>query len=159
MRISIVCVGKIKEKYLKDGILEYSKRLSRFCDLEIIEVEDEQIPERPNESQCISIKKNEAIKINKKLKDNIYVIVLDVKGYKMNSEELAAKLSSICISGYSNIAFIIGGSIGLDKDIINRANLKLSFSDFTFPHQLMRLILLEQIFRSFKINGNETYHK
>lgn len=159
MKINIIAVGKIKEKYLKDGILEYSKRLSRFCDLQVIEVDDEQAADSLSAAQEMQVKKKEADKILKKIKDGSFLIVLDVKGDKLDSEGFAAKMQSFFVSGVSNITFIIGGSLGLDSSIISKANLRLSLSDMTFPHQLTRLILLEQIYRGFKIINGETYHK
>lgn len=159
MKISIIAVGRLKEKYLKDGIAEYGKRLSRFCDLEIIEVEDEQAPESLSSAQELQIKKKEAEKIRKKIKDGSVIIALDVKGIKLDSVNFAKKLQSFFISGNSNITLIIGGSLGIDEDLLKTAHLRFSISDLTFPHQLTRLILLEQLFRCFKILNGETYHK
>lgn len=159
MRISIIAVGKLKEKYLKDGINEYSKRLSRFCDLEIIEVDDEQAPENSSPAQDLQIKKKEAEKILKKMKQGSTMVVLDLKGEHLTSEGLSDKIQSFMLSGSSHITFIIGGSLGLDSDLVKMADFKFCMSKLTFPHQLARLILLEQLFRSFKIASNETYHK
>lgn len=159
MKINIIAVGKIKEKYLKEGIQEYSKRLSRFCDLQIVEVEDEQAAEALSAAQEEQVRKREADRILKKLKDGSYIIVLDIKGAKLDSEAFAAKLQGCFVSGVSNITFVIGGSTGLHDSVTGKANLRLSFSDMTFPHQLARLILLEQVYRAFKINSGETYHK
>jgi len=159
LKIQIIAVGKIKEKYLKEGIAEYTKRLSRFCDLQIIEVEDEKAPESLSESQEEQVRLKEAERILKKVKDNSYTIVLDVKGEKLSSEDLAARIQNLGVSGISSITFIIGGSIGLDSSVIKKASLRLSLSDMTFPHQLTRLIILEQIYRAFKIINNEVYHK
>ncbi len=159
MKITIAAVGKIKEKYLKDGIDEYTKRLSRFCDLEIIEVQDEQAPDNLSEAGEKQIMKKEAEKLLKRIKEGSLLVVMDVKGEKLDSEGFAAKLKSFFVSGSSHITFIIGGSLGVDEELIKRASLRLSMSSMTFPHQLARLILLEQIYRCFKINSGETYHK
>lgn len=159
MKITIIAVGKLKEKYLKDGIAEYSKRLSRFCDLEIIEVDDEQAPENLSPAGEAQVKKKEAEKILKKVKDGSLPVVLDVKGEKVDSEGFAAKMQSFFVSGSSHITFIIGGSLGLDEGLVKTARLKLSLSNLTFPHQLARLILLEQLYRVFKIINGEVYHK
>jgi 23S rRNA (pseudouridine1915-N3)-methyltransferase len=159
MKITVIVVGKLKERYLKEGIGEYTKRLSRFCDLQLVEVEDEQAPDSLSAMQEEQVKKKEAVKILSKIKDGTFLIVLDVKGEKKSSEAFAATLQSCFNSGKSNITFVIGGSLGLDTELIKKADLKLSFSDMTFPHQLTRLILLEQMFRAFKIINGETYHK
>jgi 23S rRNA (pseudouridine1915-N3)-methyltransferase len=159
MKVTVVAVGKLKEKYLKEGISEYSKRLSRFCELQIVEVEDEQAPENLSEAQGIQIKKREAERIIKKAKEGSALIVLDLKGKKLNSEGFADKLNSFFISGKSHITFVMGGSLGLDDQLVEKADFRLCLSDMTFPHQLARLILLEQVFRAFKIMSGETYHK
>ena len=159
MKIKIICVGKLKEKYLKDGILEYTKRLSRFCKIEIIEVNDEKIPDNASKSQEDIVIRNEGEKILKHIQKGEYIISLCVEGKNISSTDLADNLKSITLSGNSTIAFIIGGSLGIDEKIKNMSDYKLSFSKMTFPHQLMRLILLEQIYRAFKINSNEEYHK
>lgn len=159
MKITIIAVGKIKEKYLKEGINEYVKRLSRFCSLELIEVNDEQAPDNISNSQELQIKKKEGERIIKRVKEGSCLIVLDVKGEAQRSEEFADKLNSYFISGKSHITFVIGGSLGIDKEILDMADLRLSLSNLTFPHQLTRLILLEQIFRCYKIINGETYHK
>jgi 23S rRNA (pseudouridine1915-N3)-methyltransferase len=159
MKLTIIAVGKLKEKYLKDGIAEYSKRLTRFCDLEIIEIEDEQVPENISAANALQVKRKEADKILKKVKEGSVLVVLDIKGEKLDSEEFASKLNSFFISGNSHITFVIGGSLGLDDSLIKKSNFKFSMSDLTFPHQLARLILLEQLFRCFKIINGETYHK
>ncbi|HHV99410.1 MAG TPA: 23S rRNA (pseudouridine(1915)-N(3))-methyltransferase RlmH [Clostridiaceae bacterium] len=155
MKLTIIAVGKIKERYLKDGIAEYSKRLSRFCDIEIIEVADEQAPETLSASQEEQVKKKESERIIKRLKEGTFLIVLDVKGEKLDSEGFADKLQAFLVSGNSHITFVIGGSLGLDPELIKRARFRLSLSDMTFPHQLTRLILLEQIYRAFKIMNGE----
>lgn len=159
MKITVISVGKLKEKYLIQGIAEYQKRLSRFCDLELIEVSDEKAPETLSAAQELQVKQKEGERIKKKLKDDSVIIVLDVKGQKLSSVELAEKLNSYFITGSSHITFIIGGSLGLDPEITAVADFRLSISDMTFPHQLCRLILLEQIYRAFKIINGETYHK
>ena len=157
MKIKIICVGKLKEKYLKDGIAEYTKRISRFSKIEIIELNDEKIPDSPSDAQCQNILKTEGEKIKKHLEG--YTIALCVEGTNLSSEELAKNFAKIQLGGESTISFVIGGSLGIDDSIKNMADFKLSFSKMTFPHQLMRLILTEQIYRAFKINNNENYHK
>lgn len=159
MNIKIISVGKIKEKYLKLGIEEFTKRLSKYCKLEIIELEDEKAPENLSEKEMENIKNKEGNKILSNIKENAYVIALAIDGKNLSSEELADKLNNLSIMGTSNIVFIIGGSLGLSNGVLNRADFKLSFSKMTFPHQLMRLILLEQIYRSFRIIKGEPYHK
>lgn len=157
MNINIICVGKIKEKYLKDAIAEYSKRISRFAKVEICELADEKIPDNASEKQEEAIKAKEGDAILARLKDG-YNIALCVEGNQMPSEKLAEKISSICMTD-SRINFVIGGSLGLDERVKKIADMKLSFSEMTFPHQLMRVILLEQVYRAFKINSGEKYHK
>ncbi|GIW48600.1 MAG: ribosomal RNA large subunit methyltransferase H [Caloramator sp.] len=159
MNITIVSVGKLKEKYLKEGINEYLKRLSKYAKVDIIEVPDEKAPENLSNKEEEMVKEKEGQGILKYIKDNMYVVVLDIKGKQLSSEELADFLSQRAILGESNIAFVIGGSLGLSQTVLNRANYKLSFSKMTFPHQLMRLILLEQIYRGFRIINGEPYHK
>lgn len=159
MKVTIIAVGKIKEHYLKEGIEEYSKRLSRFCDLRIIEVADEPAPDDLSAAREEQIKSREASRVLGKVKDGDYLIVLDVKGAKKSSEEFAEVLKNCMMSGNSSITFVIGGSLGLAPELIRKANVRLSLSDMTFPHQLTRLILLEQIYRAFKIINGETYHK
>lgn len=159
MRINIVCVGKIKEKYLKLGIDEFKKRLSKYCKLEIIELEDEKAPENLSDKEMLIIKEKEGKKILSKIKDNSYVIALAIDGKNLSSEELAQTINKLGVRGVSNITFIIGGSLGLSDEVLSRADYKLSFSKMTFPHQLMRLILLEQVYRAYRINNGEPYHK
>lgn len=159
MRINIVCVGKIKEKYLKLGIDEFKKRLSKYCKLEIIELEDEKAPENLSDKEMLIIKEKEGKKILSKIKDNSYVIALAIDGKNLSSEELAETINKLGVSGISNITFVIGGSLGLSDEVLSRADYKLSFSKMTFPHQLMRLILLEQVYRAYRINNGEPYHK
>lgn len=159
MRISIVCVGKIKEKYLKLGIDEFSKRLSKYCKLEVIELDDEKAPENLSDKEMLMIKDKEGKKILSKIKDNAHVIALAIDGKNLSSEELADTIDDLGVRGTSHIVFVIGGSLGLSDEVLRRANYKLSFSKMTFPHQLMRLILLEQIYRAYRINNGEPYHK
>ena len=158
MRINIVCVGKIKEKYLKLGIDEFKKRLSKYCKLEIIELEDEKAPENLSDKEMLIIKEKEGKKILSKIKDNSYVIALAIDGKNLSSEELAETINKLGVRGISNITFVIGGSLGLSDEVLSRADYKLSFSKMTFPHQLMRLILLEQVYRAYRINNGEPYH-
>ena len=153
MKINIISVGKIKEQYFIDGIEEYRKRLTKYTNIELITVMDE-----PNELDSKIVKKKEAERILAKIPSNSYTIVLDLKGKELDSIEFAKKIDEIK-NVSSTINFIIGGSLGLDESVINKADYKLCFSKFTFPHKLMKLILLEQIYRAFKINNNESYHK
>lgn len=159
MNISVLTVGKIKEKYFRDAIAEYEKRLSRYCKLEIIEVADEKTPDNASEVVEDQIKEKEAGRILKYIKDDTYVIALAIEGKKKDSVQFAKHLDNLGIQGKSNIAFVIGGSLGLHKTVLNRANELLSFSDMTFPHQLMRVIVLEQIYRCYRIINKEPYHK
>lgn len=159
MKITLLTVGKIKEKYLKDAIAEYSKRLSKYCKLEIIEVADEKTPDNASEVVENVIRDKEGERLLKYVKDDAFVITLEIKGKMMTSEELAEKIDTLGIRGVSHIMFIIGGSIGLGEDVIKRSDFALSFSQMTFPHQLMRVILLEQIYRSYRIIAGEPYHK
>ena len=159
LNIDIISVGKVKEKYIKLGIAEFSKRLSAHCKLNIIEVDDLSAAENLSDSEKEIVKDKEAEKIMSKIKDNHYVITLEIFGNQLTSEKLAAKIENLTIQGHSNICFVIGGSLGLGKSVLDRSDYALSFSKFTFPHQLMRLILLEQIYRSFRIINNLPYHK
>ena len=159
MRITILTVGKIKEKYLKDAIAEYSKRLSKYCKLEVIEVADEKTPENASENVENTIRAKEAERLMKYMKDDAFVITLEIAGELLSSEELADKIDTLGIQGKSHIIFVIGGSIGLGAEILKRSDFALSFSKMTFPHQLMRVILLEQIYRSYRIISGEPYHK
>ncbi|WP_085828987.1 23S rRNA (pseudouridine(1915)-N(3))-methyltransferase RlmH [Clostridium massiliodielmoense] len=159
MNITIICVGKLKEKYLKLAIDEYSKRLSRYCKLNFIELNDEKTPDNASEKDELIIKQKEGSKILAHIKENMYVIALDINGKMVSSEELANLVDNLGVTGKSNIALVIGGSLGLAKEVLDRANYKLSFSKMTFPHQLMRVILLEQVYRAYKINTGEPYHK
>ena len=159
MKITLLTVGKIKEKYLKDAIAEYSKRLSKYCKLEIIEVADEKTPDNASEVVENVIRDKEGERLLKYVKDDAFVITLEIKGKMMTSEELAEKIDTLGIRGVSHIMFIIGGSIGLGEDVIKRSDFALSFSKMTFPHQLMRVILLEQVYRAYRIMNGEPYHK
>lgn len=159
MKISILTVGKIKEKYLRDAIAEYSKRLSRYCKLEIIEVADEKTPDNASETVEDSIRGKEGERLLKYIKDDAFVITLEIAGEQLTSEKFAEKINNLGIWGTSHIQFVIGGSIGLGKEILKRSDYALSFSKMTFPHQLMRVILLEQIYRSYRIISGEPYHK
>ncbi|WP_418539274.1 23S rRNA (pseudouridine(1915)-N(3))-methyltransferase RlmH [Massilistercora timonensis] len=159
MKITLITVGKIKEKYLKDGIAEYSKRLSRYCKLEIIEVADEKTPDQASETVEEQIRDKEGERIRKYLRDDMYVITLEINGKQLSSEELADKMAALGLQGKSNIAFVIGGSIGLGREVLKRSDYALSFSKMTFPHQLMRVILLEQVYRGYRIINGEPYHK
>ncbi len=159
IEINVVCVGKIKEKYWNEAISEYSKRLSRYCKLSIIEVADEKTPDNAPEAIENQIKQKEGERILSKIPDNAHVIALAINGKKYTSEALSAHVNDLAVSGKSKISFVIGGSLGLHEDVLKRANEKLSFSDMTFPHQMMRVVLLEQIYRSYKILSGEPYHK
>ena len=151
MKITVITVGKIKEKYLEDAIAEYSKRLSRYCKLEIIQVADEKTPDRASEVVETQIKDKEGERILSHIKDTAYVVALAIEGKMISSEELAELIDGMGVRGESHIQFVIGGSLGLSKKVLERADYKLSFSRMTFPHQLMRVILLEQIYRSYRI--------
>lgn len=159
MKITLITVGKVKESYLRDAIAEYSKRLSRYCKLDIVEVADEKTPDNASDAVERQIKAKEGERIAKHIKDDAFVIALAINGKMLSSEELAAKINTLGIQGTSHIQLIIGGSLGIDDAILRRADFLLSFSKMTFPHQLMRVILLEQIYRAYKINAHEPYHK
>lgn len=159
MKITLVTVGKIKEKFFTDAIAEYSKRLSRYCKLEIIQVADEKTPDKASENEERQIKEKEGERILAQIKDGAYVIALAIEGQMISSEQLAAKIEQLGVSGQSQIVFVIGGSLGLSEAVLKRADYKLSFSKMTFPHQLMRVILLEQIYRAYRILNKEPYHK
>lgn len=158
IHINIICVGRMKEKYLKDAIDEYSKRLGKYCKLNITELQDESLPNKINDSIIEDIKNKECKKILENIKSTSYVIALDLKGKQNTSEEFSKKIEEISIRGFSDITFIIGGTLGLTEEVLNRANELICFSKMTFPHQLIRVFLLEQVFRGFKISNNETYH-
>ncbi|MDF2842841.1 MAG: rlmH [Herbinix sp.] len=159
MKITLICVGKLKEKYLSLGVDEYAKRLSRYCALDIVELQDEKTPDQASLAMEDIIRKKEGERILKALKEDSYAIALAIEGSMLASEELALKIESLGVSGQSHISFIIGGSLGLSSEVLKRADYKLSFSKMTFPHQLMRMILLEQIYRSYRIMNNQPYHK
>lgn len=159
MNISIIAVGKLKEKYLKMAVDEYSKRLSRYAKLEIIELQDEKTPDNASIKEEIQIKGKEGNAILSKIKDNAYVIAMDLNGKQLTSVEFSSFISNCTVMGNSNIVFVIGGSLGLSEEVIKRADYKLCFSKMTFPHQLFRVMLLEQIYRGFRIMNNEPYHK
>lgn len=159
MNISIITVGKLKEKYLKQGIAEYTKRLSSYAKIDIIELADEKAPENLSETDMFIVKQKEGERILAKISSDTHVIALAIEGSMKTSEQLAENLDRLATYGKSKIAFVIGGSLGLSEDVMKRANETLSFSKMTFPHQLMRLILVEQIYRAFRINRGEPYHK
>lgn len=159
MKITILSVGKIKENYLKDAIAEYAKRLSRYCKLQIIEVEDEKTPDGASVALEDQIREKEAVRLSKYIDDDGFLITLEIQGKMYDSECFSKTMGEICVRGKNHIQFVIGGSLGLHTSITNRSDLALSFSKMTFPHQLMRVILLEQIYRSFRIQNHEPYHK
>ena len=158
MRITIVAVGKIKEKYLTMGISEFVKRLTPYCRLSIIEVDEERMPDNPSDAEKVKVLLKEGERMLKHVKEGTHLIVLDVVGKLASSEELAEKISNLGISGKSDITFIVGGAFGLSPDIVKVANERLSFSKMTFTHQMIRLLLVEQVYRAFKINRGEPYH-
>ena len=158
IHIDIICIGQLKENYLKDAVQEYSKRLSKYCNLNIIELSDEKIPAKESPKLLLDVKNKECEKIASHIKKDSYVIALDLSGKQYSSEEFSSKLDNISLIN-SNVTFIIGGSLGLTQDILNNVNEKICFSKMTFPHQLIRVFLLEQLFRAFKISNNETYHR
>lgn len=159
MKITVLTVGKIKEKFYTDAINEYSKRLSRYCKLEVVQVADEKTAENCTENEMDIVKQKEAERLLKHIPEEAYVITLEIKGKNLDSVELADKINQLGIRGTSHIIFVIGGSLGLHQTVSARADFKLSFSRMTFPHQLMRVILLEQIYRSYRIINNQPYHK
>lgn len=159
MKITVLTVGKVKEKYFTAAIAEYAKRLSRYCKLEILEVADEKTPDKAPEAVNRQIKEKEGERILAQIKEDAYVIALAIEGKSLSSEQLAEKIHQLTVNGKSHLVFVIGGSLGLSEAVLKRADYSLSFSPMTFPHQLMRVILLEQIYRAFKINTGEPYHK
>ena len=159
MKITLVTVEKIKEKFFEDAIKEYSKRLSRYCKLEILQVADEKTPEGASEAVELQIKEKEGQRILSLIRDDAYVIALAIEGKMLDSEELAERIEKLGVSGISQIVFVIGGSLGLSAQVMKRADYALSFSRMTFPHQLMRVVLLEQIYRSYRIMNHQPYHK
>jgi len=158
MKITIVTVGKIKEKYLTMGIAEFIKRLTPYCRLSIIEVDEERMPENPSPAEKVKVLTREGERMMKHIKDTTHLIVLDVVGKQASSEELAEKMSSLGLCGKSDITFAIGGAFGLSPDLVKAADERLSFSKMTFTHQMIRLLLVEQVYRAFKINRGEPYH-
>ena len=159
MNITILCVGQIKEKYFRDAIAEYQKRLSRYCKLRMIEVADEKTKENASEAENDLIRKKEGERLLKHIKDSDYCITLEIDGKMLTSEGLSKEIDRLGLAGKSSLVFVIGGSIGLDTAVLKRSDYALSFSKMTFPHQLMRVILLEQIYRSYRIMRGEPYHK
>ena len=159
MKITLVTVGKIKEKFYTDAIAEYTKRLSRYCKLEIVQVADEKTPDKASETEERQIKEREGKRVLAQIKEGAYVIALAIQGEMLSSEQLAGKLERLGIEGQSQLVLVIGGSPGLSEEVLRRADYQLSFSRMTFPHQLMRVILLEQLYRSYRIIQGEPYHK
>lgn len=159
MNITVISVGKLKERYLKEAIHEYSTRLTKYCKLDIIEVPDEKAPENMSAAEEDTVKLKEGQTILKNIKDDTYVIALAIQGKQLSSEKFAELISGLGLRGKSNIAFVIGGSLGLSEEVLKRADYHLSFSAMTFPHQLMRVILIEQVYRGFRIIRGEPYHK
>ena len=158
-KIRVICVGRIKEKFYTQAVEEYSKRLSRYCRLEITELADEKTPDNASDAMNDRIKEKEGDRILAAIPEGAYVIALAIEGRMCDSVELSKKLESLGVEGHGSIVFIIGGSLGLDRRVLDRADYKLSFSRMTFPHQLMRVILLEQAYRAYRISNNEPYHK
>ena len=159
MKITLVTVGKIKEKFYTDAIAEYTRRLSRYCKLEIVQVADEKTPDKASETEERQIKEREGKRVLAQIKEGAYVIALAIQGEMLSSEQLAGKLERLGIEGQSQLVLVIGGSLGLSEEVLRRADYQLSFSRMTFPHQLMRVILLEQLYRSYRIIQGEPYHK
>ena len=157
LHINIICVGKLKEKYLKDANAEYIKRLSKYCSINVIELQDEKLPAKTNDAVIAEIKEKESKKIIQTIKKDSFVVALDLTGKQVSSEEFSEKIEKISLTN-SQITFIIGGTLGMSKELLSLANEKISFSKMTFTHQLIRIFLLEQIYRAFKISKNETYH-
>lgn len=159
MKITIVCVGKVKEKFFREAVSEYEKRLSRYCRFDIVEVADEKTPEGAGSLQEEQIREKEGRRILEKLREDAFVCTLEINGKRLSSEELARWMEKLTVGGTSHIMFVIGGSLGLHESVSRRADLRLSFSDMTFPHQLMRVILTEQVYRAFRTIHGEPYHK
>lgn len=159
MKIKIITVGKLKEKYLKQGIEEYSKRLGRYCQLQLIEVSDEKAPEALSEAEMIQVKDKEGERILSKISDQDYVFALAINGKQFSSEDFAKEIDTLTTRGKSQFTFVIGGSLGLSDKVLKRSNQEMSFGKLTYPHQLMKLVLVEQIYRAFRINNGEPYHK
>ncbi|HML35832.1 MAG TPA: 23S rRNA (pseudouridine(1915)-N(3))-methyltransferase RlmH [Bacillota bacterium] len=159
MNITIICIGKLKERYWTEAVQEYSKRLSKYCKLTINELKEERAPDNPSTTEEMAVKEAEGRSILRQLKRDDFVIALEIQGKELTSEALSEKIEALGITGRSDIVFVIGGSLGLSEEMLERADFRLSFSKMTFPHQMMRVVLLEQIYRSFKIIRNEIYHK
>lgn len=159
MKITLIAVGKIKEKFFQDAVKEYEKRLGRYCRLEILEVADEKTPDGAGEALKNQIKEKEGQRILARVREEAYVIALAIQGEMIDSEELAGKMGKLSVDGVSQIIFVIGGSLGLSGQVLDRADFHLSFSRMTFPHQLMRVILLEQVYRAYRILNCQPYHK
>lgn len=159
MKIKIIAVGKLKEKYLKQGIAEYQKRLGKYCKFEIIEVPDEKAPENLSDTEMLQVKEKEGQKILSKISDSDYVFALAIQGEEITSEGFAEQIDYLSTRGTSSFAFVIGGSLGLSDEVMKRSDAQISFGRLTYPHQLMRLILTEQVYRCFRIIKGEPYHK
>lgn len=159
MNISIICIGKLKERYWTEAVQEYSKRLNKYCKLTINELKEERAPDNPSPAEETAVKEAEGRNILRQLKKDDFVIALEIQGKELTSEALSDKIEALGITGRSDVVFVIGGSLGLSEEVLERADFRLSFSKMTFPHQMMRVVLLEQIYRSFKIIRNEIYHK
>jgi len=159
MNITVVCIGKLKERYWTEAVQEYRKRLNKYCTLSINELKEEKAPDNASAAEETAVKEAEGKNILKQLKKEAYVIALEIQGRELTSETLSEKIQDLGIAGKSDLVFIIGGSLGLSDEVLARSDFRLSFSKMTFPHQMMRVILLEQIYRGFKIMRNETYHK
>lgn len=159
MNISVICIGKLKETYWNDAVKEYTKRLGKYCKLDIDELKESRLPDKASSAEEEAVKEAEGKTILSRIKKNDFVIALEIKGKALTSEQLAEKMETLAMEGHGRVVFIIGGSLGLSLEVLKRADYKLSFSEMTFPHQMMRVILLEQIYRSFKIRKRETYHK
>lgn len=159
MKITILCVGKLKEPYYRDAVAEFEKRLGRYCKLEIIQVADERTPDGASEAEEERIRRVEGERLRRHFRDDAYICALDVRGEEMDSVAFSRKLEQLSVNGCSRMIFVIGGSLGLERELLEASNFRLSFSKMTFPHQLMRVILLEQIYRCFRIIHHEPYHK
>lgn len=159
MRITLICVGKLKERFYRDAVEEYVKRIGKYCKIEVIEVEDEKTPDGAGEALEEQIKAKEGKRILDRIKENSFVVTLEIKGKRFTSEGYAGWLEGLTVNGCSHVTFVIGGSLGLHESVCKRSDLAVSFSDMTFPHQLMRVILTEQIYRAFRIISGEPYHK
>lgn len=159
MNITVICIGKLKESYWRDAVKEYSKRLGGYCSLDIVELKESRLAANPSPADELAVKVKEGEEILSHIRPSSWVVTLEIQGKKLSSEKLAEKIEDWSLEGRSDLVFVIGGSLGLSPDVSKRADFKLSFSDMTFPHQMMRVILLEQIYRNFKIIRHEPYHK